>query len=444
MNIKALLSRFVRREPAANLNILETRDPAIITLISIIFSTASQTFDGPATLLTLASPLATSRPTSLASGSGLNLAHTLLTSSSAKSTASRSSNSSTISTTSSTPTTTLPPSVAPIMTNTPTATPVPSGMSAGGKVGLAFGIILLLLLAIAGAIALYRKRRSHEDSYQHRLDDEKNFLAGGRNPNALPTHTTPAFPGTMAATTAAETANARPVSFEARRPETLSLSIRQSVDSVPQLSLRAVSSFDPGLPNDGHQAPAPVMPANATSNIAAASVAGAAGAGAMARAVANQSVSPPSSSHANDPNNPFGSHAEKLSTSPPHDIALPVSPISERGSINTPRIEAADFPLPESSPATPAPPKSDNGTVAVAAGATAGGGAAAIMAATAAAASNRPQGASTPGTPGADTVHRVQLDFKPSMEDELGIHAGQLVRVIHEYDDGWVSLGYHN
>ena len=43
------------------------------------------------------------------------------------------------------------------------------------------------------------------------------------------------------------------------------------------------------------------------------------------------------------------------------------------------------------------------------------------------------------GGPASSTVHRVQLDFKPSMEDELELQAGQLVRILHEYDDGWVS-----
>lgn len=42
-----------------------------------------------------------------------------------------------------------------------------------------------------------------------------------------------------------------------------------------------------------------------------------------------------------------------------------------------------------------------------------------------------------PGPP--SNVHRVQLDFKPSMDDELELRAGQLVRMRHEYDDGWVS-----
>ena len=46
----------------------------------------------------------------------------------------------------------------------------------------------------------------------------------------------------------------------------------------------------------------------------------------------------------------------------------------------------------------------------------------------------------TNGAPPLTNVHRVQLDFKPSMEDELELRAGQLVRLLHEYDDGWVSF----
>lgn len=43
------------------------------------------------------------------------------------------------------------------------------------------------------------------------------------------------------------------------------------------------------------------------------------------------------------------------------------------------------------------------------------------------------------GGPPQSTVHRVTLDFKPTLDDELGLKAGQLVRLLHEYDDGWVS-----
>ncbi|KEF55072.1 uncharacterized protein A1O9_08725 [Exophiala aquamarina CBS 119918] len=56
---------------------------------------------------------------------------------------------------------------------------------------------------------------------------------------------------------------------------------------------------------------------------------------------------------------------------------------------------------------------------------------------------------STPVTPGPviatgpgpesaqGNVYRVMMDFKPSMEDELELVVGQLVRMLHEYDDGW-------
>ncbi|KAK4161094.1 myosin-1 [Cladorrhinum sp. PSN259] len=41
------------------------------------------------------------------------------------------------------------------------------------------------------------------------------------------------------------------------------------------------------------------------------------------------------------------------------------------------------------------------------------------------------------GGPAESLVHRVQLDFKPTLQDELSLKAGQLVRLLHEYDDGW-------
>lgn len=44
------------------------------------------------------------------------------------------------------------------------------------------------------------------------------------------------------------------------------------------------------------------------------------------------------------------------------------------------------------------------------------------------------------GSPGPSNVHRVQIDFNPSLPDEIGLTAGQLVRLLHAYDDGWVSL----
>lgn len=51
--------------------------------------------------------------------------------------------------------------------------------------------------------------------------------------------------------------------------------------------------------------------------------------------------------------------------------------------------------------------------------------------------SNSANAIAAAGGPPATTVHRVQLDFKPTLEDEMELRAGQLVRLLHEYDDGW-------
>lgn len=37
-------------------------------------------------------------------------------------------------------------------------------------------------------------------------------------------------------------------------------------------------------------------------------------------------------------------------------------------------------------------------------------------------------------------VHRVQMDFTPSLADEMELRAGQLVRLLKSYDDGWVKI----
>ncbi|PFH55321.1 hypothetical protein XA68_10121 [Ophiocordyceps unilateralis] len=41
------------------------------------------------------------------------------------------------------------------------------------------------------------------------------------------------------------------------------------------------------------------------------------------------------------------------------------------------------------------------------------------------------------GLPPVSAVHRVQLDFKPTLDDEMELRIGELIRLLHEYDDGW-------
>jgi hypothetical protein len=364
-------------------------EPAIVTLVSIVFTTAPKTFEGSAIFVTgtVLDPIAQTPASLMATATDKSMSL------------------SSISTSSSPLPTTMATSPSPnqlAVTSTATATAAPasaSGMSGGAKAGLAFGIILLLGLVGAFVLFMYKKRKDQNDDHQ-RLDDEKTFFAGGRHPDALPAHAAPAHGGVA--------------TFDS---EMQSIPPR---DPAPQLSLRAVSQFEPAIQSAPRVSALP--PHAEAAAIAAATTAAVASATAAAASARTQQPATTAQT-ANNPENPFGNHAEQLGLSPPQEVPLPESPLDSAKA-----VEAADFPLPDTTPGTPRP----------AAGAAAAG-AAAIAAATAAAASNKPQGSSTPTGGAPENVHRVQLDFKPSMEDELEIKTGETVRLVHEYDDGWVS-----
>ena len=212
--------------------------------------------------------------------------------------------------------------------------------------------------------------------------------------------------------------------------------------TAPRLSLRPVTQFLPDLAAKGKAAQA---------------AGGAAGAGVGAAGVA-----------ANEKENPFGDHA----ASKPQRISSNMLPIQNNASEN-PFGNHAEAPAPKglnlSAPNgdAPAPLRIRTPSPETAAAGAAGAGALAGAGAMAAAKHdkrddrpkdltlqpNRPMtpasqspttsdfshAPSSPGGPPPTNVHRVQLDFKPSMDDELELRAGALVRLLHEYDDGWVS-----
>jgi len=297
----------------------------------------------------------------------------------------------------------------------PTSTAAPSkessgGMTGGAKAGLAIGILVIIGLLVAGIFLCYRRRKKHESEAYGKTDDEKSPYAGGlvRAQSTTSTRTTA---------------------------------------TAPRLSLRPVTQFLPDLAARGK----------------AASAAGtAAGGAAMA-----------SRDH-NNPANPFGNHAEvaqpSQTSSENEKSALPIQANTENPFAdtvvpsNTDRSvdPTADIPAPLRVK-TPTP----EAAAAVGAG-TIGAGAGAIAGAKFAERHNAPKplnlspnrpvspagaspavsefsqtsvssGALTNGPPPSN-VHRIQLDFKPSMEDELSLRAGQLVRLLHEYDDGWVCI----
>lgn len=272
-------------------------------------------------------------------------------------------------------------------------------MSSGGKAGLAIGIIAGIVMIASLFFFCLRKRK--EAAAHERLEDEKSFAANAAN---------------------------------AANPDR-SASVRTAA-VAPRLSLRPVSKFAGvllGANAGGHRGDEMAMSEKANGNLAPSS--------AWER---------PSTSASQDAINPFGNHAELDA----HN--------------------AAGAPVVATGPGGAYSLNSEDG---VAAGAAVGAAAGVGLARGASKRGNGParldltrgagvidgapspngteySGNSAPGTPvqtgGAaaiaaaggpqnSTVLRVQLDFKPSMDDELGLKTGQLVRLLHEYDDGWVS-----
>lgn len=308
--------------------------------------------------------------------------------------------------------------------STPTHTAASSsgssgGLSSGGKAGLAIGILLIIGLLFAGLFFCYRRRKNKEaESYAKAADDEKSAYAGGLNRSNTTTST-------------------------------------RTTATAPRLSLRPVTQFLPDLAAKGKAANAAGM------------AGGAAGGAAVGAAMASRNQ--------NDPANPFGNHAAVQPSQRSSDEEKTMLPI--QGTPENPFADNAGAPgfngppgsmLPSADAPAPLRIRTPTPEAAAAAGAGAGiVGAGALAAAKHHERNNAPKalnlspnrpvssaGASpavsefsqTPVSPGAmangpppSNVHRIQLDFKPSMDDELSLRAGQLVRLLHEYDDGWVS-----
>ena len=263
----------------------------------------------------------------------------------------------------------------------PDASTSSDGMSTGGKAGLAIGIILIIG-AIAAAIFFCIQRRKTAD--HKRLEDEKS-----QEQNDI---------------------------FAAHRaPSTRSV---RTLSTAPRLSIRPVTEFLPGFGDNRNAAAAP-------------------------RSAPSPSASErPMTSNDHNRENPFGNHAEAVdpvnaagppviqATGPGGEAMAGAAAAgavvglargaSKRGNGPKPLDLTRKFP----EVGQPSPSGTEFSFSEAASTPVATAGAAAIAAA---------------GGPQNAMVHRVQLDFIPSMEDELEIHAGQLVRVLHEYDDGWVS-----
>lgn len=294
------------------------------------------------------------------------------------------------------------------------------GMSGGAKAGLAIGV-LLAIGALAGLIFFCcRRRKNHRMEAYSRASDEKAGLGCEGAAVGL--------------------------------GRSASVQTSKTFATAPRLSLRPVTQFLPDIAaqrksgNNFAAAAGPLRHNAPTSQESDAEKA----------AVDNRP---------NDPANPFGNHAEMSEKqSFRRNSENLTNPFGNHAQTDRKLTE----PSAEPEVIPPAPlrirmPTPDGKTVAIAAGAAAVG----VMAGeernvpeplnlspnrTASPVMNglpSPTASDfsiTPVSPGTfangpppSNVHRIQLDFKPSMDDELELRAGQLVRLLHEYDDGWVS-----
>ncbi|KAH7165587.1 hypothetical protein EDB81DRAFT_640898, partial [Dactylonectria macrodidyma] len=314
----------------------------------------------------------------------------------------------------------------------------------GTKAGIAFGVLGGIFIVGMLVFFVFSRRRKQADRQRLEEDDEK--LNGPIGPARVASPVNPVGPSDAHLGVAAAVSNT---------PRT--------DPKAPRISLRPVTQF---LPNWNLE--------KRTSKGAAMALAAPAAGGAVASRVPGGSAwDRPTTAQSSDPSNPFGVQAERVatpimeesisarSTSPNHDATRAVSPVSSIGTINT-----TNDPLTAHGPQV---------AVAVAAATTAGS---ATLARKTSMRNNGPKkldltlpnlplsavppspagtefsiNSAAPGAPEApshsaaaiaaaggpvnSSVHRVQLDFNPTMDDELEMKAGDLVRLLHEYDDGW-------
>ncbi|KAM0426158.1 hypothetical protein ACHAPT_008502 [Fusarium lateritium] len=333
-----------------------------------------------------------------------------------------------------------------------------SGTSAGAKAGIAFGVLGGLLAVGLLVFFIFNRRRKQAEMQRLENDDEKlnGPIAGGMG-------------GPM-----------RSITPEA--PDVVETASVRTDAKAPRVSLRPVTQFLPnwnGLDKEKRTSKGAAMTLAVPASTPTVTT------GPLSpRTPGGSAWERPSTAQSTDPANPFGHQAERVPSPVPEESARgSPSPISEQSTPVVATAAAASTASPQS-PSSPAnDPLTANGppiSAGSAAGAAAAGAGAGVLArktsmrnngtprldltippgpnpplatipaspagtefSTTSAAPGTPDGSSgaaaiaAAGGPANSAVHRVQLDFKPTLDDELELKAGDLVRLLHEYDDGW-------
>ncbi|KAF4485630.1 variant sh3 [Fusarium agapanthi] len=329
------------------------------------------------------------------------------------------------------------------------------GTSAGTKAGIAFGVLGGLLAMGLLVYFIFTKRRKQAKMERLENDDEKLHgpMAGNGGPPMV-----------------AAAAVRRSMS-----PEPIETASIRTDAKAPRVSLRPITQFLPNL-NGLEKEKRTSKGAGLTLAVPAAASSPATGP-LSPRAVGGSAWERPTTAQSVDPANPFGTQAERVPSPVQEETASALraspKPMSEKSTIAVAAAAAAALPA-ATAPVSPQSSSSPQGPLAANGPAVASmvarktsirkaGGPqqldltlpnAPMAAVPASPAGTEYSGSSAPsggpdspsagaaaiaaaGGPANSTVHRVQLDFKPTMDDELELRAGDLVRLLHEYDDGW-------
>ncbi|KAF2650980.1 hypothetical protein K491DRAFT_607804 [Lophiostoma macrostomum CBS 122681] len=331
--------------------------------------------------------------------------------------------------------TTADSSTALLSSSTPTSTATAaasgssgsSGMSGGTAAGIVFGVLIAVGAVLTAILFVYRRKKKQMAAQNS--DNEKPNGFDAPLPAIPPPHDSASSIRTQRTMSTAPRLSLRPVTqfsptfAENRKSGGNLLSVAAAAAPAQQSRDRAPSPEQPRSPWErpgaGHAAGAqnpfqdPVSRSVSPLQDPFGNQAAIDAETPRTSATLTANGTPRSKAHLDD----FANPAPAIQAAEAAPLVIPAAPIA-RKEVPAPRSVNSDVVPPSPAwtddvPPSPGPAPSGPPPMAV------------------------PGGSVNGPAPGPNNVHRIQLDFVPSMQDELELKAGLLVRMLHEYDDGW-------
>ncbi|OBT72772.1 hypothetical protein VF21_08638 [Pseudogymnoascus sp. 05NY08] len=305
------------------------------------------------------------------------------------------------------------PTISPSSTPSAIANTAPSGMTGGAKAGLAIGIVVVIAAILSLIFFCFRQRKKAEE--RERMDDEK--FTNVAPPSAAAAAGGPASMRGLKRLSTAPRLDVRPTTafFMPNRASQMQNPNANAAGNGIQMTSqnRGMEQNNRANPFGNHAES--IDPVNAAGPSV---VDGVSAAGVVVAGAAAASARGPVRSTSRGAQNKYSGN--KSAQSPFSDAARTDGNIAMNTSQQMHNTGVMPQPLAgvieesngSGSPASPVSP-------------------------TQAAAAMVGAGAVTSGAASNTSLYRVHLDFSPSMPDELRVRAGEIVKLLKEFDDGW-------